>query len=149
VVIKGTIFHHKNFTFKDGDVSSKLLVLLNTPSRNDPYLFIKTTSQQKGKSKTPGCDEKRSLFFVPANTAFFEFDTWVQLYEIYPFPPDDVQRDPDFVIINILDDKTTSAIIDCLYRSNKDDIPEIYDGLIRPPLEKSLQQLKEKFRKKF
>lgn len=149
MIIKGTVFHNNQFLFKDGEVGNKLLVLLNTPSKNDPYLILKTTSQQISqgykKSKSPGCQDKDGLFFIPANSNLFKLDTWVQFYEIYPFSPDEVQNNPDFVIIGVLNEKVTSDIIDCLYFSIGDDIPEMYDNLIKPAIEKSLQQLQDKF----
>jgi hypothetical protein len=148
VIIRGTVFHHKTFEFKNGETGNKLLILLNSQEGNDPLLLAKTTSQEKNKPKTPGCIKKRSLFFMPKGTKPFLLDTWVQLYEIYPFSPEDFKADPGFKILGSIDSKLMEKIIDCLFIAEGDDIPAIYEGLLRPPLEKSLRLLEEKFRKK-
>jgi hypothetical protein len=44
---RGTIFHHSQLVFHNGFVGKKYLILLNTPAKKEPYLFVKTTSQQK------------------------------------------------------------------------------------------------------
>lgn len=63
---RGTIFHHSQLVFHNGFTGKKYLVLLNTPSKTEPYIFVKTTSQQKDKPTMLGCIEERSLFFIPA-----------------------------------------------------------------------------------
>lgn len=84
---RGTIYHHKEMIFHNGFTGKKYLVLLNTPSNNEPYIFVKTTSQQKNKPTSSGCIKKRSLFFIPGGKTFFPKNTWVQLYEIYTIRP--------------------------------------------------------------
>ncbi len=90
MAVRGAIYHHKKFVFKNGFSGVKYIILLNTPGTNDPYLFVKTTSQKKNRPLKPGCIENRSLFFIPANTTFFESDTWIQLHEIYSITPDEM-----------------------------------------------------------
>ena len=103
---------------------------LNTPSKDEPYLFVKTTSQQKDKPLIPGCIEERSLFFIPVSKSFFKENTWIELYERYPMR---------------LDSKTLDKIIDCLFAAEDDDIPPIHRKLLRPALHESILKLKEKF----
>lgn len=145
MVVKGTIFHHKKFVFKDGDIGDKLLILLNTPSENEPCLFAKTTSKKRERPSTPGCIENLKLFFIPAGTAFFKDDTWIELYEIYEIPLDDVKNNPDFKIIGTCDNKLINEIIDCLLLLNQNDITSYHKKLLKPPLDEALQKLKEKW----
>jgi hypothetical protein len=144
----GSIYHHKRMVFSDGTIAIKLLILLNNPTKNEPYLCVKTTSQKKNKPSTSGCIRDRALFFIPAGTTFFGKDTWVQLYEIYPFDPYQFPRDSNVSKAGKLDHKVIEKIIDCLFLSQEDDIPPLYRDLIRPPLHVGLQKLKDKFCKK-
>jgi hypothetical protein len=134
--------------FSDGTTAVKLLILLNHPTKKEPYLCVKTTSQKKDKPSTPGCIRQRALFFIPAGTTFLDKDSWVQLYEIYPFDPHRFPRDSNVSVVGNLDQKVIEKIIDCLFLSQEDDIPPLYRDLIRPPLQTSLQKLKDKFSKK-
>lgn len=149
MITRGTVFHHKNLVFHNGFTGKKYLVLLNTPDKNELFLFVKTTSQKKDKPTTPGCLKKRSLYFIPANTSFFPQDTWVQLYERYPFSPKDIHTNSDIKPVGSLDAKTIDKIVDCLFRHEEKSIPPAHDKLLRPPLQKSLNQLAEKFKKKY
>ena len=79
---RGTIYHHRQMVFHNGFTGKKYLILLNTPGKKEPYLFVKTTSQKKDKPSTTGCIKERSLFFIPAGRIFFPKDTWIQLYEL-------------------------------------------------------------------
>jgi hypothetical protein len=145
--VRGAIFLHRHLVFYDGAVGVKYLVLLNTPSEKEPYLLVKATSKQKDKPKKPGCIRKRSLFFVPAGKTFFPIDTWVQLYEIYPIPPEDIDTNKDITLVGSLDAKTIDALVNCLFESEEDNIAPIFKKLLRPPLNDSLIKLKEKFTK--
>lgn len=142
---RGAIFFHPNFEFKNGDIGRKLILLLNTPSKNEPYLFVKTTSQRKDKPLSPGCIKERSLFFIPANTFFLKENTWVVLYERYPIRPNDVANNRVLKLIGHLDSKALDKIIDCLFAAEDDDIPPIHRKLLRPALHASILKLKEKF----
>ena len=65
---RGSIFVAENFIFSDGTKGKKLLVLLNNPASNDPYLLVKTTSQKHSKPDNPGCIENYHhlrFYFVP------------------------------------------------------------------------------------
>jgi len=81
----GVIFYSPKFEFKNGLTGKKLLILLNTPINDDPYIICKTTSNRKNKSLSPGCQIEKSLFLILKDTEFFTEDTWLQLYELYEF----------------------------------------------------------------
>ena len=148
MAVRGTIYHHRRFVFKNGFAGKKYIILLNTPGPNDSYLFVKTTSQKKDKPSEPGCIENRSLFFIPAKTTLFESDTWIQLHEIYPITPDVVRKDPDLTEEGSLNLKLIEKIVNCLFLSSEDDISPDQRRLLRPPLEESLKKLQAKFGKK-
>jgi hypothetical protein len=133
--------------YHNGYTSKKCLVLLNTPTKDESYLFVKTTSQKKDKPTTPGCIKNPSLFFIPAGKTFFKLDTWVQLYEIYEFAPKDIDTDRNMTIVGSLDVKMIDDIVNCLFEAEEDNIIAIHKELLRPPLHDSLLKLKEKFDK--
>lgn len=144
---RGTIYHHRQLVFHNGFTGKKYLILLNTPGKKEPYLFVKTTSQKKDKPTTTGCIRKRSLFFIPAGRTFFPKDTWVQLYDIYEFSPKDIDTNKDFTVEGTLGAKMIDDIINCLFEAEEDNIPPIHKNLLRPPLQDSLLKLKAKFDK--
>lgn len=146
MVVRGTIFKNARFVFEDGIVGNKYLILLNTPSQGEPYLLVKTTSQQKNKPSTPGCIKHMSLFFVPAGKTFFPKDTWLQLYELYEEVGAD--RDPNYRIAGALPSKMVDDIIRCLMASEGKDISQHHLALLNQPLGQSLQKLKEHFNKR-
>lgn len=143
--LRGVIFHHKQLIFHNGFVGKKYLILLNTPSGDEPYLFVKTTSQKKDKPTNRGCIKKRSLFFIPAGETFFRKDTWVQLFERYPIPPKDIESDSNISVEGQLDEKIIDDIVNCLFEAEEENIPCIHKKLLRPPLQDSLLKLQEKF----
>jgi len=144
---RGTICHHSELVFHNGFIGKKYLILINTPSKNEPYLFLKTTSQKKDKPTTSGCIKKHSLFFIPAGKTFFPKDTWVQLYEIYEVSPQDINTNKEISIVASLDHRTIEAIVNCLFEAEEDNIAPIHKKLLRPPLQDSMLKLREKFNK--
>jgi hypothetical protein len=146
LIVRGTIFKNTRFVFEDGAIGNKYLILLNTPSQDEPYLLVKTTSQQKNKPGTPGCIKNMSLFFVPAGKTFFPKDTWVQLYELYEVAG--AEKDPNYRIAGSLPSKMVDEIIKCLLASQGDDISQHHLALLNRPLGQSLQKLKEHFNKR-
>ena len=144
---RGAIYHHSKLTFHNGFIGKKYLILLNTPGKNEPYLFVKTTSQQKEKSTKAGCIKESSLFFIPAGKTFFKKDTWVQLYEIYEISPKDIDDKKEITIEGSLDVKMIDDIVSCLFLAEEDNISPIHKALLRPPLQDALQKLKDKFNK--
>lgn len=144
---RGAIYHHKQLVFHNGFTGKKYLILLNSPGKNEPYLFVKTTSQKKEKPTTPGCIKNHSLFFIPAGKTFFKLDTWVQLFEIYPILPQDIDTNKDITIEGSLDVKMIDNIVNCLFECEGDNIPSIFKKLLHPRIRDSLLKLKEKFDK--
>jgi hypothetical protein len=144
---RGAIYHHNKLVFHNGFTGKKYLILLNTPVKNEPYLFVKTTSQKKDKPSTPGCIKEHSLFFVPVGKTSFKKDTWVQLYEIYEILPRDIDTSKEISIVGNMDHKMIDAIVNCLFESEEDNIAPVHKNLLRPPLQYSLLKLKEKFKK--
>jgi len=144
---RGAIYHHSALTFFNGVKGKKYLILLNTPAKSEPYLFVKTTSQKKDKPSTPGCIKEKSLFFIPAGKTFFWQDTWVQLYEIYEFAPHEIDNDKAITIEGSLDVKMIDDLVQCLFISEEDTISGVHKKLLRPPLSDSIQKLKNKFSK--
>jgi len=143
---RGDIHYHPEFQFEDGTSSKKLLVLLNTPGDQELFLFLKTTSQRKNKPKVPGCIETYPpLFFLPAKVDFFDQDTWIQLYQIYPIHPIDFGKDKRFVKVGTLKPKTLKTVIDCLLKTQDEDIPNNIKRMLRPKIDESIVKLKKHF----
>lgn len=140
----GTIFHHPKFEYSDGVIGNKLIILLNTPTKDEPYLFLKTTSKQKSKLSIPGCIKSHSLFFIEGGKVF-PLDTWVQLDEVYPMRCVDFERNKNIQIKGSLDANMIKAIIDCLFEAEGENLPHIIKNLLRPPFNDCLLKLKEKF----
>ncbi len=144
---RGAIYHHSKLIFHNGFTGKKYLILLNTPSKKEPYLFVKTTSKKKDKPPKPGCIKERSLFFIPAGKTFFKKDTWVQLYERYEFTPDEIDNIEEITVEGSVDVKMIDDIVNCLFDSEEENIPMIHKKLLRPPLDEALQKLQKKFSK--
>lgn len=79
----GDIFFCPRFPFKDKTEGIKYLVLLNSPQEIEPYIFCKTTSQQKNKPLKEFCQPDRTLFLLKENVDYFPKNTWLQFYELY------------------------------------------------------------------
>lgn len=147
--LRGAIYHHKNLVYHNGVVGKKYLILLNSPEKDDPYLFLKTTSQQKDKPLKPGCIKERSIFFIPKNTMpVFFLDTWIQLHEIYEFSPDVIGNNRDITHKGSLNTKAIDDVVNCLFDSEEKNISGFHKNLLRPPLQASLLKLQEKFNRK-
>jgi hypothetical protein len=71
----------------------------------------------------------------------------VQLFELYPFSPNDIDAKKDITVVGSLDAKTIDAIVNCLFDAEEDNIAPIYKKLLRPPLQDSLLKLKDMFKK--
>ena len=114
---RGTILFHTNFKFKDGEAGKKLLVVLNNQRGNDPFLMARTTTSGINKSRTPGCLQNENLFFIESEKTCFRDDTWIQLYEIYPFTATDVLKDKfdgHLEIKSNLPEQTANEIKNCV-----------------------------------
>ena len=115
---KGTILFHEKFRFADGELGEKLLIILNTPDpKVGKYLLCRVTSKESNKPRVFGCHEDLSLFFLPANHDFFQRDTWVQLYEIFPFDAATLLQDHFNKQLNVLgklQDLTIRQLMNCI-----------------------------------
>ena len=144
---RGAIYHHSRMVFHNGFTGKKYLILLNSPGKTEPYLFIKTTSQKKNKPSTPGCIKDRSLYFISAGQTFFKKDTWAQLYEIYAIHSYHIDNKREITIEGSLDVKMIDDIVNCLFLAEEENISHIHKKLLRPPLQESLLKLQKKYNK--
>ncbi len=142
--VRGSVFVMENFKYSDGTTGKKLLVLLNNPSSNDPYLLVKTTSRKHSKPTTVGCVENyHKVFFVRANSPFFMKDTWIQLDDHYPFSQKTIQKKLHH--IGVLPEKTTKLVIECFLKINKQDLSPKVHSYIVPKIEQGINALANKF----
>ena len=82
--IIGEVYHSPEFTFPDGETGNKLLVILGQ-TKSDDFIVLRTTSQSRLRSWTPGCQngDIEPGFHIPINTSIFSQDTWICLdYEM-------------------------------------------------------------------
>ena len=118
----GCILFDTNFVFKDNEIGEKLIVLLNNPRKNEPFLFCRTTSIEKSPytTKTPsGCQKKSQYFFINACN-FFPKDTWLLLHEIYEYDYTCMLNKhfkQQMKIINFIDDVILRQINNCIKNS--------------------------------
>ena len=127
----GSIIFYKKFTFKDGDQSDKLLIVLNAGDKK-PYLVVKTTSKQKGKRQAKeGCHHQDGYYFLPAKKDGFPANTWVLLYEFYEVSAAEFLKAHFGGVAEIkatLKSETVRAIINCA-KKGQDWTPQ-YDALV-------------------
>ena len=147
VFARGSIFVAENFIFSDGTKGKKLLVLLNNPASNDPYLLVKTTSQKHSKPDNPGCIENyHQVYFVRSNSPFFKKDTWIQLDDCFPFSQKTI--DKKLKHIGVLPDKTAKLIISCFLKINEQDLSPKVHSYIVPKITQGISALANKFNKR-
>lgn len=81
----GDVFCFINFQFSDGSTApKKLLIILNTPQDDEPYLVCLTTSVPKSwRTKELGCHSESNYYFVDSNQDNFDADTWIVFEKIY------------------------------------------------------------------
>lgn len=129
---KGCILFHKKFQFKDGELGEKLIIILNSPDPSkEPYLVCRTTSQERNKPKTFGCQEELSLFFLPGGQDFFEKDTWIQLYDIFPFEASTILKDffdGELSVLGKFKELTIRQLMNCIRKVK--DISLRHKGMI-------------------
>jgi hypothetical protein len=147
MTVRGDIFHNPSFRFHDGVIGNKLLVLLNTPDKSESCLFVTTTSKKKDKPSTTGCFKHRhtGMFFLPKTSTFFIEDTWIILFKPYEIKINDVNQKNGWNKIGSLSENVIKQIIDCLFTHHEDDISELHESWLRPPITASIHKLKEKF----
>jgi hypothetical protein len=131
---KGEVYRHSQFEFHDGQVGEKLIVVLNDPASNEPYIVARTTSNLRHKTYSQGCNQKFGVFFVMGKSeGAFPLDTLIQLVETYEFSAEEFLR-------GALTDKTISPmgtlsairmaqLVNCI-RSLREDMIESHFRLI-------------------
>ncbi|MDZ7723238.1 MAG: hypothetical protein U5R06_10645 [candidate division KSB1 bacterium] len=67
----------KDFIFKDGSSKDKLVIILNHPKGEEPYLLCTTTSQKHTRKKELGCHAKENYFYIDQDQDGFIKNTWV------------------------------------------------------------------------
>jgi len=129
---KGTILFHRDFQFHNGQSGEKLIIVLNTPKDNEPYLCCKTTSKQKFGIEREGCHSQKNIYVINPNFDWFKMKTWVQFHELYEF---ERAKFLQAHFKNSLDVKgelkanTIGAIRNCIKRS--DDVSKYHISLLR------------------
>jgi len=147
MTIRGAVYYKPAFSFKDGAQADKLIILLNTPIKENDYLFVPVTSQKKIRSETHGCVKHYNAgeFFIPAGKTFFKYNTWIILAQLYPVPSSIIRSSAGYSQKATLPSKVMDHVIDCLFKHHSDDIPEMYESLIKPQITDWKRQLSEKF----
>ncbi|MDO9028020.1 MAG: hypothetical protein Q7U68_04075 [Candidatus Roizmanbacteria bacterium] len=130
---KGTVLFHREFTFRDGEIGEKYLIILNTPQHDEPYLCCKTTSKcQKHGITTEGCHPHKNIYMLRANHDWFPHDTCIQFHELYEIKMSEFLKaklqDNTCEIKHCLRDETSGAIRNCIKKS--DDVSEYHLELI-------------------
>jgi len=128
----GDVFYFIKFKFDDGSTQNKLLIILNTPQNDEPYLVCLTTSQhKKWRKKELGCHAEANYYFVDANQDNFDADTWIVFEKVYTL---DVARllnscfkDGSYTLFE-LDSTLWKALKNCIAKSK--DIEQDYLELI-------------------
>ena len=129
----GCILFDTKFVFKDNEIGEKLIILLNNPRKNEPFLFCRTTSIEKPPytiKTPPGCQKNSQYFFINAYE-FFPKDTWLLLYEIREYGKARILKkafDKEISIINSINDIILRQIKNCVKDSI--DISEKYLKMI-------------------
>ena len=115
---KGSILFHSRFKFENGELGEKLIIILNDPDPSkEPFLTCRVTSKEKNKPREFGCHAERSLFFLPARRDFFEKDTWIQLFKIFPFEASSLLKDHfngALEVIGELQRSTLQQLMSCI-----------------------------------
>jgi hypothetical protein len=131
---RGTVLFHNRFRFIDGDIGEKLLIILNTPQDNQPYLACKTTSRCKYLITIEGCHSDKSIYHIKANKDGFHCDTWVQLNEIFEFTQAERLKahliDKVCAVTHCLSEPTIRAILNCIWKG--DDASQYHLDLLFP-----------------
>ena len=123
----GQILYHKNFIFTNGNIGSKLVVVLNTGDNSEISLALKTTSQSaRYPYATPGCNSGKKVFciFKECKQGFPQ-DTYVQMDNIYPINVEQLLNNEQVSFVDHLSEVCFANLKRCL-RNFRDDIPQQY-----------------------
>ena len=144
---RGSVFVQEDFKFRDGTTGKKILVLLNRPTGSNPYVVVKTTSQQHSKPKTSGCiPNYHQAFFIAAKNPFFHKDTWIQLDDYFLLPNNDIRNKVKH--IGELNSKVADSIVKCFLKINEQDLSPKVHGYIVPPITQGINALANKFNRR-
>jgi hypothetical protein len=112
----GAVVAWDGFKFAGGGASDKLLVILGAKQGKE-IIAVLATSKQHGKRADPGCHAKDGYYFIPAKTASFPKDTWLELYrpqEIAPAELVKVSLKKEARVTDNLTSQMANAIRNCL-----------------------------------
>lgn len=114
---RGSVLFWPDFEYHDGCSSNKLMVVLNSADAGDPVLLFKTTSQQKRRDQTPGCNANRQEFFLLPEKDEFLKNTWIILNEVYAYSLAEMLKaglqEKKFEVKCVLTENKADSIRDC------------------------------------
>ena len=118
----GTLLSDTHFPFQDGAYGKKILVVLSDGS-SYPFIVVRTTSQQKNRGTTFGCQNKDRFpnFFLPEHSCALHKNTWIQLEDFREFSPATLFKkslDGELVQIAKLPLEITLLLLRCAIESN-------------------------------
>lgn len=119
----GALYHHKRFRYDDGEVGIKYILLLTELGKigtDDYYIFVKTTTQENTRKKSPPCDPRNLTFFVQSDGICPTKDIWVQFHQLYRFTAGSVLEDcfcGDLEFKCLFNEKDTRALKNCLIKA--------------------------------
>lgn len=128
----GTVLFFNDFKFYDGTTKDKLIILLNTPKTDEPYLVCLTTSRQWKRKNSLGCHSDNNYYYIDEKQDKFIENTWVVFHNIYEFSHAKILS---ALLKNNLNDKFDldinlwSALKNCILKSI--DIDQDYLNLIK------------------
>ncbi|MEK6646998.1 MAG: hypothetical protein AABY84_10030 [Candidatus Firestonebacteria bacterium] len=129
---KGEVIWHKSFPFSNGgEPKDKFLILLNTPDKEEPFLFALTTS--KPKTQTLGCHSDKGYFVIEGGKEkVFPKRTWVKLFDIQEFDGMELLKRSlqlkQIIHKESLSEQTINEIVNCIKRCI--DVPQNYKLII-------------------
>jgi hypothetical protein len=129
---KGTILYHRAFEFKDGEIGQKLLIVLNTPQNDAPYLCCKTTSKIKYGIEKEGCHSSKNIYVLNPVAQCFKEKTCVQFHEIYEFDNHSFLKahfKGELDVKGKLPEPIINAVVNCVKKS--DDISQYHLQLLK------------------
>ncbi|MFH1825320.1 MAG: hypothetical protein ABH873_08905 [Candidatus Firestonebacteria bacterium] len=121
---KGDVIWHKSFPFKNGgQPQDKFLILLNSPQKEDPFLFALTTSQSKNKPQTLSCHSNSGYFVIErGKEKVFPKQTWIKLFDIQAFNSAELLKRSlelkQIIHKESLTQQTINEIINCCFMDN-------------------------------
>lgn len=121
---RGDVYFSSQYEFEDGVCAKKLLILLNSPAKDNCYLFVKTTSQKKSKRDTSGChsnDRGQGYYHIRQKEDWFDVPTWVLFYPVIILSAEEVLKESlekrNLKYMTRLKDITIRSISNCMKNS--------------------------------